>query len=147
MPSQEIKEAARQATVGAIGMEIRRNQKWLEVARTDGSEITPYEDSLKQLRSDEALYAKMSAETYVLTTAETLDKAWVDGPASDNTVLHFEGMSRSGPWYHLAGVHGGYALLQPKQHYAVTYHRVYSRSYGPMDSAYVFLAQMKPSTE
>jgi len=55
-------------------------------------------------------------------------------------------MSKSGPWYHLAGIMGNdYAVLQPRTRYPMNVYSVYPRSYGGMQSAYVCIAQMASS--
>jgi len=52
-------------------------------------------------------------------------------------------MSKSGPWYHLAGILGGdYAVLQPKVRGKVAFYAVYSRSYWNMKSGYVGVAKL-----
>ena len=70
--------------------------------------------------------------------------SWVGAAAGENAILYVEGMSKSGPWYHLAGLVGGdYGQLKPGVKYAVSYYKVYPRAYWHMPSAYVCVAEVK----
>jgi hypothetical protein len=53
-------------------------------------------------------------------------------------------MSKSGPWYHLAGIVGDdYSVLQPEVIKQVTYYEVYKRSYWNMVSEYIYVAEVR----
>ena len=73
-----------------------------------------------------------------------METVWVQEKADDNVILYVNGMSRSGPWYHLSGIVGGdYARMKPGVKYAATYYKVYPRAYWHMSSAYVCVAELQ----
>ena len=69
----------------------------------------------------------------------------VDQPCADGTLLSVEGTSRSGPFYHLAGIKSGdYAALKRGKQYRLTLCLVYRREYfGLIGDYYVYVAEAK----
>ncbi|MEM5770892.1 MAG: hypothetical protein AAGU32_21810, partial [Bacillota bacterium] len=66
---------------------------------------------------------------------------WVGNLAAEDTLLHIDRLTKSGPFYHLAGITGGdYTVLQVNTRYNMTFYRVYPRSYWNMNSDYVYVA-------
>jgi len=81
----------------------------------------------------------MGPDEYELGKPVTAE-AWGEEGAGEDAVLYVEGMSRSGPWYHLAGIAGGdYQALKSGKRYKAEFYEVYPRSYSHMKSAYIFL--------
>ena len=64
--------------------------------------------------------------------------SWVGDKPGIDSILYVAGMTKSGPWYHLAGIVGDdYRILQPNTQLHVSIYPVYPRSYWGMDSSYV----------
>ena len=138
----DLKKQCVAATVNAINMEIDRYSKWIELRKTQGKtkELAALYGRLAQLKADHEKYSVMDAGDYMLPENVT-SVAWVEGQAVGGAILYIDNMSKSGPWYHLAGIAGGdYAALQPKTKLDLTFYPVYGREYGGMYSAYVYVA-------
>ena len=122
------KEACLAATSRAIELEMGRAQ------------AKPIRERLQR---DLAEYRAKAAADYTLPE-KIVETAWVETAAGDNTSLYVENMTKSGPWYHLAGIVGGdYGQLKPQTKYTVSYYKVYPRAYWHMASAYVCVADVK----
>ena len=129
------------AAIVAIDLEIQRHERWIEVRQQQGDSqgLKVLRESLAALKADREKYAAMDADHYVLPERMTVT-GWVEGKAGRDAILYVEGMSKSGPWYHLAGIRGDeYAALQAGQKYSLDIYAVYKRSYGSMHSAYVYV--------
>ena len=122
------KEACLAATIRAIELEMGRAQ------------AKPIRERLQR---DLAEYRAKAAADYTLPE-KIVETAWVETAAGDNTSLYVENMTKSGPWYHLAGIVGGdYGQLKPQTKATVAYYKVYPRAYWHMASAYVCVAEVK----
>jgi hypothetical protein len=122
------KEACLAAAIRAIELEMGRAQ------------AKPVRERLQR---DLAEYRAKTAAEYTLPE-KIVETAWVETAAGDNASLYVEGMTKSGPWYHLAGIVGGdYGQLKPRTKYMVSYYKVYPRAYWHMASAYVCVADVK----
>lgn len=61
----------------------------------------------------------------------------VEGPLADDALLSVEGTSKSGPFYHLAGIEGGdYGMLKKGRRYRLTACLVYRREYAGLIGDY-----------
>lgn len=150
-----LKKTCLSATVKAIQLEINRYQGWIDYAKqqNDSSKQVDYQITLDSLKKDLNKFQQMSADEYVLPQRQKAHsslfnndsypklltrKAWVEETAADNTVLFVEGMSKSGPWFHLTGIVGNnYSVLKPNKKYYITLCIVYPRNYWNMISDYV----------
>ncbi len=138
----ELKQACMAAAVTAIQTEISRHEKWLAFRNQQGDSqgVKELEDSLALLRADLEKYRHMDVAAYVLPE-KVVTPAWVENLAAEDTLLHIDMMTKSGPFYHLAGVTGGdYTVLQVNTRYNMTFYRVYPRSYWNMNSDYIYVA-------
>jgi hypothetical protein len=139
-----LKRPCLEAAVRGIKTEIFRYQGWIDLRKqnpSDPQDLPGLEEGMKTLKSDLERYQAMDPKDYRLPGG-TKVKAWVEGRAGENSILHIEGMSRSGPWYHLAGIKGDdYGVLVPDKKYLVTFYKVYPRNYFHMESAYVYIAE------
>jgi hypothetical protein len=65
----------------------------------------------------------------------------VTEPLSDGSLLDVQGATRSGPFYHLAGIKGGdYGVFKPGSTYTVELCLVYRREYfGFIGDYYVYV--------
>ena len=123
-----LKTACRNAAIKAIKLEMSRAQ------------AKNIQDTLE---ADLEKFQKLSNDDYTLPE-KVVETVWVQEKADDNAILYVNGMSRSGPWYHLSGIVGGdYARMKPGVKYAATYYKVYPRAYWHMSSAYVCVAELQ----
>jgi|GEM_PF-959215 len=139
----ELKNMCLSATITAINLEIDRYQRWIEFRnqQEDHNGLSELQESLAALKVDLEKYLAMDAKDFVLP--EKVDTiAWVGDKSKIDSILFVEGMSKNGPWYHLAGIVGGdYDILQQNIKYHMTFYPVYPRSYWGMNSAYVCISE------
>ena len=144
-----LKQACLAATITAIKLEMNRYQRWIDVRKQQGDvqgEIA-LQSSLDVLAAELELYAAMDAKDYVLPAPMTT-VAWVEIKADKDAIVYIDNMSKSGPWYHLAGITGdNYALMRPAAREQVNLYPVHKRTYGSMQSAYVFVEVIKTQAE
>lgn len=141
-PRTEIKQACLSATVTAIELEIDRYKKWIDLRKQQGDTqaLSELEKSMALLQADLERYSTMAVTDYVLPE-KAVCTAWVENKLGVNSLLYIERMSKSGPFYHLAGITGGdYSLLQPGTRYNMTLYKIYPRSYWNMESHYVYIS-------
>jgi len=144
---QDLKSACLSATITAINLEIDRYQQWIDLRKQqeDSKDLLELQVRLISLKADLEKYRNMDSSEYVLPEKVHL-RACVQGKAVDNSALVAEGMSKSGPFYHLAGiVSANYAALLPNEYYEMTFYKVYPRSYWYMDSDYIYIAAFSSS--
>ena len=144
---ENLKQQCLGATIVAINLEIERHQRWIEFRKQqeDLKGLSEFQESLAVLHADLEKYLAMEAKDYKLPE-KIHGVTWTGDKVGEDSVLYVEGMSKSGPWYHLAGIAGkDYGILQPKSTYHMAIYPVYPRSYWGMDSAYVYVAQMSQS--
>ncbi len=69
----------------------------------------------------------------------------VTAPYGDGSLLEVEGTSKSGPFFHLAGVRGGDpGILKPGKRYRVSLYLVYRREYfGFIGDYYVYVTDLR----
>jgi hypothetical protein len=139
-----LKKACLEAAIEGIKAEISRHQDWIDLRKqgqTDSQDLPDLESKMSLLKAALEKYRSLYPNDYQLSEVIKL-KAWVDGRAEANAILHIEGMSRSGPWYHLAGIKGDdYEVLKPGIKYLMSCYKVYPRSYFNMESSYIYLAE------
>ncbi len=123
-----LKSACRAAAIKAVKLEMSRAQA---------------KNIRETLAADLEKLQKLSDADYTLPE-KVVETVWVQEKADDNTILYVNGMSRSGPWYHLSGIAGGdYARMKPGVKYTATYYKVYPRTYWHMPSSYVCVAELQ----
>lgn len=129
---QKAREVGKSEALSAVITAIK-----LELNRAQTSTIR------QKLEADLKQYQCMSSADYPLPEM-VVETAWVEGKAGENAILYVEGMSRSGPWYHLVGIAGGdYSRLKPGVKYTVSYYKVYPRAYWHMPSSYVHVVDIR----
>ena len=143
---KNFKNTCLAATIKAIELEIGRYRSWIDLRKNkkiDQKDLPALEDALSRLESDLKKYQQMTVADYNLPDKITT-KAWVESKAADNSILYVHGMSRSGPWYHLAGIAGGdYTILRPGVLREVVFYEVYPRNYWNMSSMYVCVTEVR----
>lgn len=136
-----LKNACLSATITAIHLEMDRYQRWMDFRKQQGDEkgIAQLQESLDALHEDLIKFQTMDIQDFQLP--EKVDEvAWVGDQARTDSILYVANMSKSGPWYHLAGIAGDdYTLLQPNTQYNINLYKVYPRNYWGMNSAYVYI--------
>jgi hypothetical protein len=141
-----LKIACLEAAIEGIKAEISRHQDWIDLRKqgqTDSQDLPDLESKMSLLKADLEKYRSLGPNDYQPSEVIKL-KAWVDGRAEANAILHIEEISRSGPWYHLAGVKGDdYNVLKPGIKYMMSFYKVYPTSYFNMVSSYVYLAEFQ----
>lgn len=148
-PAESIEQGCLQAAIRGINLEIARVQGWI-AQRKQGAvpagDLPGLEGKLKALQDALQQYKAMKPGDYRLPEAKTLE-AWVqDAKPGENSILYFDGQSRSGPWYHMTGLAGGdFSALAPKRKYRLTIYPVYPRDYFNMESAYVYVTFAMPA--
>jgi hypothetical protein len=141
-----LKKACLEAAIRGIKTEISRHQDWIDLRKqgqVDAQDLPELEKAIGALKEDLKKHQAMAPKDHQLPEVIKL-KGWVAGKSEENAILHVEGMSRSGPWYHLAGIKGDdYGALKPDTKYLVSFYKVYPRSYFNMESSYVYLAEFQ----
>jgi hypothetical protein len=127
-----LKNACIGATLRAIGMELSSYFRRLEVARNGSGNpatIPALERRMEELKSDLARFATMSAEEYTLAERQPVSFSPTH-PYRPGDILEVEGLTRSGPYYHIAGIEGDdFSALRAGERYALTMIPVYRRDY------------------
>ena len=145
----ELKQQCLAATITAIQLEMGRYQGWIDLRKQqeDQHDLPQLQASLAALQADLEKYQAIDAKDYVLPK-KIEAVAWVGDKAGKASILYIEEMSKSGPWYHLAGIAGGdYALLQPNVKYRAGFYPVYPHTYGWMSSSYIYLGELAPLSQ
>ncbi len=151
----DLRKSLRQSTVTAIRLEIDAYRVKLQAAMEGtGPEEnrTKFRQKIETLEAERERFERMPAAEYpdpvasAPDTASVFDEAtaWgpmvpaelrevvvtVDTPYDVGSLLAVEGTSRSGPFFHLAGVRGGdAAILKQGKRYQLTVYLVYRREY------------------
>jgi hypothetical protein len=140
-----LKEACLKATLSAIEIEIERFEQRLIAAVEgpgDSGNVLTLEKRIDELLDAYEKYRKMRPADYLLPEKKTV-KVKTTQPSQQDSVLELKGMSRSGPFYHAAGIEGnGYEVLKSDKTYRMTIYLVYPRDY-PFPSNYVYIENFK----
>lgn len=138
---EQLKQVCIETAVCGIKQEIKRHQQWIE--GKVGKEQEQFKQHLSELKGDLEKFQNLKLEDYEIPQKLEVT-AWVNSPASENSILYFEGLTRSGPWYHICGIKGDdYSVLEPDTQYLITIYLVYPRYYWHMDSWYVYINEYK----
>jgi hypothetical protein len=162
----DLRESLRQSTVSAIQLEIDAYTAKLQ-ADAPAESKAALRRSIEALEAEHGRFASMTAGEYpdpvaaVPDTASVLDEATAYGPMvpavpreavvvvtapyGDGSLLEVEGASKSGPFFHLAGVRGGDpGILKPGKRYRATLYLVYRREYfGFIGDYYVYVTDIR----
>jgi hypothetical protein len=166
----DLRESLRQSTVTAIQLEIDAYTEKLQAAeaRTGPEENTAkFRQKIEALETERARFEGMTESEYpdpvasAPDTASVFDEAtaWgpmvpaelreavvdVTGPYDVGRQLEVEGTSRSGPFFHLAGIRGGdAAILKLGKRHRIAMYLVYRREYfGFIGDYYVYVAPVR----
>jgi hypothetical protein len=166
----ELKKALLAATVRAVGLEIEAARKKLKSAEegTGPQEnVERFRQKIRDLEAEQARFGSLKPEDYPAPVRTPADPASVletsggfgpvlppvirkatvdvDVPCVDGALLPVRGASRSGPFYHLAGIAGGdYGILKPGKQYRLELCLVYRREYfGLIGDYYVYVLSVR----
>jgi hypothetical protein len=163
-----IRKALLAATVKAIEMEIRGYEAKLKVAESGTgptSNTALFKDRIAEAKGRLGTFQKLDPADYPApgTEAASVDlfdesgygpvvpakretvKVALKAPLREGALLEVEGTSKSGPFYHLAGVlEGVESRLEPGSTREATLHLVYKREYvGFFSDYYVCITAIK----
>ena len=141
-----LKKACIKAAIRGIKLEIAQCQKWIDLReqkKVDDTDSLPgLKADLLLLQADLQKYQAMKLEDYKLPE-KVKSNAWVEGNPVENSILYVDGMSRSGPWFHLTGITGDdYGILKPETKYQAPFYKVYPRNYFQLASCYVYVSSL-----
>jgi hypothetical protein len=164
----ETKKGCIKATLRAIEMELEGYGKRLKVAETGvgpGGNVGIFKKKIERLKGELQRFRNTDPESYSLSpqkdenrNADLFDKMGKFGPVvppekekvsvlvdqkiRDGVILNIEGMTRSGPFYHVAGiVNDDYSRIKLNKTYELTIYLVYKREYfGFIPDYYVYIA-------
>jgi hypothetical protein len=166
----ELAKALLAATVRAVDLEVEGYRARLRAAESGTGQqdnAERFRQRIAALEAERAKLGRMKPEEYpeplrpqadggsilepdggfgvVLPPVLREVTATIDQPAADGALLSVNGTSRSGPFYHLAGIKGGdYGVLKRAKQYRLTLCLVYRREYfGFIGDYYVFVADVK----
>lgn len=169
-PATELRRELLAATIRAVELEIEATRTKLKAAEEGtGPEenVTRFRQKLRDLEGVLARFAAMTPEEYpapvrtpsdpgsVLETStgfgpvlppEIREVTYrIEGPCAEGELLSVQGTSRSGPFYHLAGIAGGdYGVLKPGRKYRLELCLVYRREYfGLIGDYYVYVKSVR----
>lgn len=143
---EDVRTGCLRAAVRAVQAEMARLQGWIAQRKSAGEQgdLAELESSLKARQADLAKYQAMKPADFPLPEPKEAVIWFEDAKPDFDSILYFEGLSRSGPWFHLAGMAGdGFASLKPKDKKKTTFYKVYPRSYFGMDSSYVYISERR----
>ncbi len=111
-----LKNACIGATLRAIGLETNSYLRRLEAARNGSgnpANIPAFERRIEELKFDFARFAAMSADEYTLPGRNQVTVS-PTRPCGPGDILEVDGMTRSGPFYHIVGIQGDdFSALKP----------------------------------
>ncbi len=163
----ELRKELLKATLRAIELELEATRGRLKAAEGGmgpSENVERFAQKLRDLESEQARFAGITPEEYpepvnqsssspsileqsggsgpVLPPVTREVVVNVEEPLGDGALLSVEGASRSGPFYHLAGIAGGsYALLKEGERYRLTLCLVYRREYfGLIGDYYAYVS-------
>lgn len=127
-----LQEACIKATVRAIDMEIKTYERKLDTAQNgpgDSSNIPVFKKRIAELKTELEKYRAMNPDSYTPPEKKTVTVT-VGQPYQEGSILGLDNMTKSGPFYHLAGIRGDdYKTLKTGQKYTMTIYPVYKRDY------------------
>jgi len=134
------------AALRALELEMGNYARKIAAAREgpgDPARRDLLQHRLAELRREFLALRELRIGRYPLPEKQVLRIKTGNG-VRENGLLDAEGTSRSGPFYHVAGIRGGnYSSLAPNRGYELTVFLVRPRDY-PFADFYVFIADWKP---
>jgi hypothetical protein len=138
----ELKKACLKAVIQSIGMEIERYEVKLKAAQNgpgDPANVPKFKNRIAELNAEREKYQSLDPAIYALPEQKTVI---VNGsnPVKKGSLLELIDMSRSGPFYHCAGIkNDNFSALKPGRKYTLTVYLIYPREYF-FPSSYVYVS-------
>ena len=138
----ELKKACVKAVIQSIGMEIERFEVKLKAAQNgpgDPANVPLFKNRIAELNAEREKYQRLDPAIYALPEQKTVI---VNGgnPVKKGSLLELVDMSRSGPFYHIAGIkNDDFSVLKPGRKYTLTVYHIYPREYF-FPSSYVYVS-------
>lgn len=164
----ELKKALINAVVKAIEMEIKRNENRLKVAESGvgpKENVERFKAMIEGLKNELDKFRNMKLEDYSLSQEKETEinlekmrkfgpvmpplkkevKVTVETPYKLGAILDIDGMTKSGPFYHVAGIKGDdLNTLKVGKRYQLLIYLVYKREYfGLIPDYYVYIAEFR----
>jgi hypothetical protein len=164
-----LKRELAAAMIRAIGRELRGTEEKLKTALNGigpAGNVEKFKNRIAELKGQLVAYQQMNPYDFVLGTAKEegpeafFEKAeygpvtparkrtvsvMVKEPYQEGADLEVEGATKSGPFYHLAGIaKGAYGRLKPGRQSDLVLYLLYKREYfSQIPDYYVYLAEVK----
>lgn len=169
----ETKKGCLKATINAVRMEIDDYGQRLKLAQRGvgpAGNAERFQKTIVELRAELKKLTDMKPADYTLLRGDAannlsfFDKMQHVGPimppekqkvsifadrkCGNGAILDVAGMTRSGPFYHVAGiVNDDYGRIEPNKKYELTIYLVYKRKYfGLIPDYYVYIARVRKSS-
>jgi hypothetical protein len=165
----DLQKSLLAATVGAIKLEIEATRQRLKAAEGTAPKqnVERFRQKIRSLEAEQARFGSLKPAEYPAPLKAPSDPASVlesssgfgpvlppvirevtvrvEGPCAEGALLPVEGASKSGPFYHLAGIAGGdYAILKPGKEYRMELCLVYRREYfGLIGDFYAYVLSVR----
>ncbi|RLF57567.1 MAG: hypothetical protein DRN27_07530 [Thermoplasmata archaeon] len=142
LENNSLKESCINATIRGIELEIQRYLQWLEIPNEERTNVSTtreeHEALLNNLYLELEKFMNIQLQDYEITKNKTVI-GWVNENCTEDSSLHIENMSKSGPFYHITGIiENDYSNIKPETKYNMTIYLVYPRSY-PFPSYYIYI--------
>lgn len=140
-----VKKQCLSAVVRAIELEMERYEGWISLRNQEGDthDIDELKASFEKLDSELELYRTKNLVDYNLPEKINMT-AWIEDDAKEGMILHFDELTRSGPWYHVSGiVNDDYGQLEPEVRYNLVFYKVYPRHYYNNACFYICVTEIK----
>jgi hypothetical protein len=133
-----LKENCIYSAMNGISTDIQRIENWLKNPdNLSEDKIADLKSKLSELKNELDKYKSLPASEYALPEKIEI-VGWIN--KKGDTLLYSEGMSRSGPFYYIAGIYSGtLETLKPGVKYRMTIYLVHRRIY-PFPDYYVYIA-------
>ncbi|AEJ60693.1 hypothetical protein Spith_0409 [Spirochaeta thermophila DSM 6578] len=129
-----------QAHLAALDQEIDRLETLLERDRKDAESLEAF---IARLSEEKAELQREGPAAYRPSLWLELEGSMV-GPPEFGQLFYYKGMTRSGPFYHLAGLKGGaLSAFREERPYRILA-AVLCRRYYPFPSSYIFVYRWDP---
>ncbi|MGQ9843107.1 MAG: hypothetical protein ACUVRK_06020 [Spirochaetota bacterium] len=158
-----VKEECVNATIAAITMEIKEYENRLKEAKKGlgpKQNVSKFKQRIEELKGELNKFKMINIEQYMIDTnelSEVMLTAYgpvvppikkkvhitVCQPYSQGSILDVEKMTRSGPFYHIAGIkNNNYNVFKTSRKYELVIYLVYKKEYfGFIPNYYVYIAE------
>ena len=140
--ANDLKKSCIVSVAKGIEIEIKRVEGWI-AHNTDHEKLKALNERLAFLKEELIRYQSMNSSCFELPPSKEL-VGWTEGPCDIDQILRTDGMTKSGPWFHIAGIKGNdFKAIQPKIKYLMKIYLVYPRDYFGMQSWYIYIEEFK----